>query len=448
MSALPQDIYDIIIDQLCDDKPTLRACSLVDVAWRTTSQKLLHQTIVLRTGLVLSAGDEESLIHGAASDSELQKMSLLLDPSSHLLRYACAIVIRGDHGLTSGYTKHSESLIMPDSSLVSFLDKLNALVLPSLCAVELCDLAWARLSSDLRRELITLISGKSIEEVQLVNCAINFGVQWLRFVGPETRSLRLNEIEMIGDFCAEHEAFVEDETPVSSAPNLADLHIGDLCGKRVMKWILHALEVLGDGDRSLPLTSGEAPLRNRSWRESITTISLPCPANGEGLFDLVEACSSLKSLILTPQDGTLDFPLSKLLHVPTLEYLCIQLLSSRCISWFTRSLKGVNLLTPPSSSHHTDVTQLKGIHVTMWFEIPGAATPRSHTTLPEILVQIQELDDVAASMPNVELHLKMKVSMFKPKNFQQIVEYQRAKKTLIGLRADLKALKLEVDCIA
>ncbi|KAJ8469321.1 hypothetical protein ONZ45_g16934 [Pleurotus djamor] len=426
MPALPQDIYNIIIDKLCDDKPSLRACSLAHTSWRSTSQKLLHQTIALRTGLVLSAGDEES---------ERQKMRRLLDPSCPLLQYARSIVIRGDHGLTSGYTKHSERPPMPTLPLVPFPDELKT---PCLCTVELRDLALTRVGSDLQRRLTKLISRESVKEVRLVNCAVDFGVQWLRFVGPETRGLWLNQVEMIGDFCAEHEASMEDQIPV----NLTDLHIGDLCGKRVMKWILYSPKA--PADRSTPSTANETSLRNRSWGKSILTISLHCPANGEGLFDLVEACSSLKSLILTPQDGTLDFPLSKLLHVPTLEYLCIQPLSSRCISWFTSSLKGVNSLMSPPSSHHTDVTQLKGIHVTTWFKIPGAAAP----TLPETLVQIQGLDDVAASMPHVELHLKMKVSIFKPKSFQQIVEYQRAKKTLIGLRADLKALKLEVEYIA
>ncbi|KAJ8462820.1 hypothetical protein ONZ45_g17800 [Pleurotus djamor] len=290
--TLPQDIVDIIIDNLSDNKSSLKACSLVASAWRSTSQKLLHRTMVFRTSLPLSAGHAVSnASHSPASSSE--KTRLLLGTSFHLLRYARSFIIRGDRN--KGFCRGGNSRPKPqprvsDSSLFVFLWQISSLALPLLSSIELHDLIWTRVDADLRRSLISLLSQGFVKGVSLVNCTIPLGVQWLRFIGPETMSLQLHRITIFDNLSAEQETPITG-IPISSAPKLTDLHFGQLCGSEVIQWILGSLEA-----PSTPSNATTAVLRRRSWHESITTLSLYCCNSMEDLFKLVQTLPGLTTL--------------------------------------------------------------------------------------------------------------------------------------------------------
>ncbi len=81
MSPLNSDIYQYIIDQLWDDRPTLAASSVVARSWRSASQSHLFSTI---------------LVYGYDTVSDnLDTFSEFLDQHPHICRYIRRLEIRG-----------------------------------------------------------------------------------------------------------------------------------------------------------------------------------------------------------------------------------------------------------------------------------------------------------------------------------------------------------------
>ncbi|KAJ8503045.1 hypothetical protein ONZ45_g11197 [Pleurotus djamor] len=437
-STLLQDAYSLIAGYLRNDKASLKACSLVASAWRPSSQRLLHQTMIFRSVLLSGSGEQGP-----------EKIRLLLDASSHLLRYVRTIVIRGchiDHLLKGQHDAPFLGVRPLDPSLAGFLTKLDTLSLPSLIRVELHHLIWTKLKPDLQRELIRLIQTGSVEEVCLVKCIIHIGVQWLRFVGPETRSLQFRQVELIGDFNAEQEASIID-IPVSSAQNLTDLDMGELCGDKANKWMLRSPQAQG-GSIMYP-NSPATMLSSRSWRESLATLSLCCRAEREGplyFLELAWACSNLKKLKLIPLQGVPPtFPLQEISCIPTLQDLTIFHVPSGGLRWLISSLTVIDpLLSPSTTSFITSATNLKAVHIYMWVELTSEAAMRGHIDISEMLEQVRELDGVVAGMPDVEFYMNLWVSANGLRPGPAQIRYEESKKAVVGLKDGVKALKLNV----
>ncbi|KAJ8520688.1 hypothetical protein ONZ45_g2538 [Pleurotus djamor] len=430
-SVLPQDIYDIILDNLRDDKPSLKACSLVASAWRSSSQKLLHRTMVFRTNKPAPAVQDVDGIPALAQG----KTSLLLDMSSHLLQYVRCLVIRGDRisGFRGG-TSRRRQILVPDTSLVGVLEVLRSLMLPSLGSIELSDLIWTKANSGLQLVLLSLLGSRFIKDVSLVRCDIPSDVPWLQFLGPETRRLKLLEVT-ITDSPVTHRETPIDDSPVSSGSSLIQLDIGERCDRSVYQWVLH---------RTTGLKSGATVIQSRSWRENVTTLSLHYRDGTEGLFSLVHAFSGLTTLKFNPQNCVTAFPFYELLCIPSLEYLHILPFSSGRLTWLISSFKPPDSSSSPLTLNRAVQTKSKTVFIDTWVELGRAAAMLSRITLPEILLQVREFDATVAGIPDVEVNLTMTVSTFGVKDSPERIEYEETKKTLVGLRADMKVLRLEV----
>ncbi|KAJ8488299.1 hypothetical protein ONZ45_g14010 [Pleurotus djamor] len=435
-SALPQEIYGIIIANLCDEKPLLKACSLVASTWRIASQKHLHRTIVLWTSLTYpnppkAQYDEYEEQCAVSPASGLGKTRLLLTTSSPLLRYARSIVIRGEciptnRGRSMMPMKPLKTRA-PDPSLVVLLSKIHNLSLPLLTNVELRDLVWTAMDLDLQRALVSLLSGDFIENVTLHGCDIPYGLPWFRFVGPQTRSLTLNGVLILGDTSVLYETSLE-EIPISSASNLTHLSIGQYCSPSVNQWILH----------DTPSSRSQMLLRSGSCRNRLTTLSIHCGlrARAEGLLELVQAYSSLTTLKLNPETCLTHIPFYEILRIPTLQNVVIMPVSSRQIRWLISCFKPSN---PLSSYPFRDVpSKPKTVCIEMSVEssYPGAGLASID------LDTIREFDGVVSNIPNVEVYLRITLSTL---DGPERMQYEETKKTLVGLQADMKALKLEVS---
>ncbi|KAJ8520664.1 hypothetical protein ONZ45_g2549 [Pleurotus djamor] len=391
-----------------------------------------------------------SVLPSGSGEQGPEKTRLLLDVSSHLLRYVRTIVIRGchiDHLLKGQHNAPFLGVRPPDPSLAGFLAKLNTLSLPSLVRVELHHLIWTKLKLDLQRELIRLIQTGSVEEVCLVKCIIHIGVQWLRFVGPETRSLQFRQVELIGDFNAEQEASIID-IPVSSARNLTDLDMGELCGDKANRWMLRSPQAHEGGSIIHP-NAPATLLPIRSWRENLATLSLCCRAEREGPLDFLElawACSNLKKLKLIPLQGVPPtFPLQEISCIPTLQDLTIFHVPSGGLRWLISSLTVIDpLLSPSTTSFITSATNLKTVHIYMWVELTSEAAMRGHIKVPEMLEQVRELDGVVVGMPEVEFYMNLWVSAHGLRPGPAEIRYEESKKAVVGLTDDVKVLKLKV----
>ncbi|KAJ8518413.1 hypothetical protein ONZ45_g4530 [Pleurotus djamor] len=297
-SALPQEIYDIVINYLHDDKQSLKACSLVASAWRPASQKLLHQTLVCRASDIWPLPTETTESSAQSSVRSSEQAHLLLHTSSHLLQYARSLVICEDLAvpLIFGDGIWRPKLRVPDASLVSLLRTIHSLALPSLTSVILRNLIWTAIEPNLQRALILLLHKESIKEVSLVGCAIPSGVRWLWFVGPETKSLKFDELKLFNDLDAELEAPIRDLS-ISSAPNLVNLDIGRVYMGQINEWILRSSNAPGD-HLGLTKTGVHIP----SFRKGVTTLSLRRhhAADVERLCEFIEAFSGLTTLKFNP----------------------------------------------------------------------------------------------------------------------------------------------------
>ncbi|KAJ8520699.1 hypothetical protein ONZ45_g2547 [Pleurotus djamor] len=430
---LPQEILDIIIHVLGDDVPTLKSCSLVDSAWRAASQKLLHQTIVLRTTVLLpraGGGGMDSSAQSSALGSE--KVCLLLDTSSHLLRHVRTLVIRGDR-LVSPWRcgNFRPKRRAPDPSLVALLSKFNTLALPLLTSVELRHMTWTEVQPELQDVLILLLSQRFIKKVSLANCGIPSNVRWLKFVGPDVASINLDGLKILDVYNAERSAS-NDDNPMSSGPNLTHLEIGGLyhsSSGQVLKWLLE--------DSSTLPSSQNTVSPGRSWRESVTTLSLHCRTGLQGVAELFQTCSRLTTLKLDNHGFLSTIPLDDIMHIPTLNYLHFMPLPVVHIPWFLPFFKTINL--PQLASSSLIPTQSKTIHLNMWMD-----SERTPISLPNLSIQIRALDEVAVNLYNVEVNLTLTMLTSRSKNDCQRIEYEAAKATLVGLCADLKALKFQV----
>ncbi|KAJ8520698.1 hypothetical protein ONZ45_g2544 [Pleurotus djamor] len=422
LSVLPQDIYDIIIDNFRDDRPSLKTCSLVASAWRSPSQRLLHRTMVFLTTMYLptvQGVDGTPSVQIPASSQ--RKTWLLLNTSSHLLQYVRCLSIHGDP--CEGLFRGRERVPYLDLSLVVFLEKLRTLVLPLLVNIELRNLTWTNADTDLQCALVSLLCGRFIKDVLLFGCSIPSNIPWLRFIGPQTRSLKLTDVTMINDPITERNAPVDDP-PISSGSSLIELDIGEECGPPVGQWILHC------APSSKPTSC--------SWRESVATLSLHCRYGMENASEFFQAFSGLTTLKFSPYNRETSFPFHDLLQIPTLEFLHIRSFPPDELSWILPSFK------PPdsrsTSSHRTVPTKLKVVLLEVWVE---NYTPVDLSfTLPTMDTQIREFDEVVASFPNVQVNLTITVSTFEVKDGPERVEYEETKKTLAELWTDLKALKL------
>ncbi|KAJ8488303.1 hypothetical protein ONZ45_g14011 [Pleurotus djamor] len=242
-SALPQDIYDDILDHLRDDERSLKACSLVASAWRPLSQRHLHRTMVFWSGLPLPIRRNALSNRHSTSISSSEKTDLLLETSSHLLQYVRTIIIRGERFrsrvIRRGPTHIPKASCAPDPSLVFLLGKISTLALPLLSSLELRDLKWTTVDVDLRHVLLSLLAGDIIKNVTIHGCAIPHFVPWMRFVGAQTRSFKLHGVEIIDDITAKCKCdiSIEDNLP----PNLADLDV-TCFDPDLAKWILHPSE--------------------------------------------------------------------------------------------------------------------------------------------------------------------------------------------------------------
>ncbi|KAJ8503050.1 hypothetical protein ONZ45_g11198 [Pleurotus djamor] len=435
MSLGSQDIYARIANNLRDDKESLKACSLVASAWRPSSQRLLHQTMVFRSVLPLPGAKEDPTAKGP------EKTRRLLDTSAHLLQYVCTIILRGDHvdAFWSCRVQTSCPRICPqDPSLAGFLGKLNTLELPSLSHIELHDLTWTKLKPDLQRELVSLLSGRYAENVALFNCVIHYGIQWTRFTGPATITLKFKGVTLVGDFSAEHETPIID-IPLSSAPNLIYLDTMKLHGNGMEKWIL--LSPKASGDPSVSSTPNTP-----SWRESVAVLALRCHANnGEGppqFVELIRACPNLVDLTLTSQSAVPTFPFDEITRIATLESLTIEPISPGSISWLISSVKAINPRPSSASGRFASiVVNLKNVDIYTWVEV---TTKDMRSAIPELLRQVRELDDaVMTRLPNVKFNLSIQVVARGMDREPTWALYNETMKTLGGLKDDMKALTLE-----
>ncbi|KAJ8520700.1 hypothetical protein ONZ45_g2546 [Pleurotus djamor] len=450
-SALPQDVYDNVIDHLRDDKPTLKACSLVTSAWSRTSHKHLHRTMVFCTSLPSPEPTDnvQPVLHRAPRPANTD---LLLGISSHLLLYARSIIIRGELLESWGgcicYTSKPPKTRAPDPSLVILLENIHMLALPSLVSVELRDLVWTGLEADLQHALISLLSGGIIQHVKLAGCDIPVSVPWLRFVGPQTRSLKLREVAIItvDDPSAKHETSIGD-LPLPLGPKLINLEVGSLFPSETIKWILHPPKDTADSNDSLSL---KTTTPSRSWRDSLSILSIYWPLSMDGLFEMFQACTHLTTLrmILQEEDGDIS-PLSELLRIPMLEHLHIILISSDEFHVLISSFEEINANSPSSTLHcmipiTLGVTKSKTILVNMSDDM-HLQTPMDMPALLEFLEEIKALDNVVARFSYLEVGLTMKSSMLRLKDRFGTIEYEQAMLLLGRLQAGLKALKLEVD---
>ncbi|KAJ8488302.1 hypothetical protein ONZ45_g14012 [Pleurotus djamor] len=428
-SVLPQDIYDIIIDNFRDAKPSLKACSLVASAWRSPSQKLLHRKMFFRTTIYsprVQAVDGTPSVQSPALGQG--KTWLLLNTSSHLLQYVRSFTIRGDriHGFRCGtFSGRHEEVRNLDPCLIDLLENLKTQVPPLLGSVELCDLTWTNADTDLQRALFALLRGRFIKDVSLVRCGIPSSIPWLRFIGPQTRSLKLIEVAIINDPITERETSVDD-TSISSGSSLTELVIGEECGPPVRQWIL--------------CCAPNSKSKSFSWRESVSTLSLQCCYEMKDPSEFIQAFSGLTTLKFNPYDCITSFPFHDLLHIPTLEFLHILSFPSDEMSWILPSFKPPD--SQSTSSHRTVPTKSKVVLLEMWVDNYAAAD--LSVTLPTMDTHIREFDEVVASIPNVQVNLTITVSTFEVKDGPERVEYEETKKTLAGLWTNLKALKLVV----
>ncbi|KAJ8488300.1 hypothetical protein ONZ45_g14009 [Pleurotus djamor] len=449
-SALPQDVYDNVIDHLRDDKPTLKACSLVTSAWSRTSQKHLHRTMVFCTSLPSPEPTDnvQPVLHRAPRPANTD---LLLGISSHLLLYARSIIIRGELLESWGgcicYTSKPPKARAPDPSLVILLEKIHTLALPSLTSVELHDLVWTGLEVDLQHALISLLSGGFIQHVKLAGCDIPISVPWLRFVGPQTKSLKLREvvITMVEDSSAEHETSIGD-MPLSSVPNSIDLEIGSLFPSDTIKWILHPPEDLVDSNNPLgPKTT----IPSHSWRDSLSTLWIYWPPSMEGLFEVFQTYSCLTTLKVMPHEDGDTSPLSDLLRIPTLEYLHISLLDYEQMPLVTSFFKEMDinsLSATPTHTVHTIPTKykLKVVFIDVADDTDMTNSPLDLFVLLKLPGVIKELNNLVARIPYLEVRLTLRLSMFSFQGGYGSEEYEQMKLHLGHLWTILTALKLEV----
>ncbi|KAJ8515240.1 hypothetical protein ONZ45_g7328 [Pleurotus djamor] len=420
----PQEIYAIVIANLHDDKPSLEACSLVASSWRGISQALLHQTMVFRTTvlkreLTLDVGDEPG-----AQSSALRTHSLL-NTSAHLLRHARCLIFRGNRATAprSWMAPRAGVCCAPDPSLAPFLRKLSTLELPLLANIELLNLTWSLTHRDIRRALISLISQAPISEVRLDHCAIPFHVPFLAFVGPQTKLLRLESVMIRGD----GQGTSVEDIPVLSGAKLIHLDLDGHFLPNLGQWILQSRE--GSGNSSTSTTTG---LHSRSWHERITTLTSRYLIVMDGL---VQALSNLTTLKLHAARGLIFFPFDEILRIPTLEYLHILSLPAESISHLLSSFETILLSRLPAASPTLSTAKkYKTICVHTYAMIP-------RITLPELLLQIHALDELVASLRNVEVKLLMTLLVSELTDDHQGVGCEA---TLVGLQPQLKALKLEL----
>ncbi|KAJ8515358.1 hypothetical protein ONZ45_g7192 [Pleurotus djamor] len=420
-TPIPQDVYDLVIDALRDDKFSLEACSLVASAWRAASQKLLYRAIVLRTSQSSPRPFSDGRRNSLSSIPYRENRTLfLLDMPARLLQCVRTFIIRGDRG------RYRDEYEGPDPFLADFLGKISTQMFPSLTGVELRDLEWTCTRPSLRRALITLVSRRYIKGVSLVDCRIPFDVQWLRFVGPETRSLRL---EGILPAMTDHDTSI-DNIPILAASNLISLDLGEVKTREISRWILRSSKT--------PRNAGEPSDSVLRSLQSITTLSLQCY---EGFLELVQACSGLESLKLTLLGYTL-VPLDLIMRIPTLEYLHVSALSPEELPWIISTLKTVYF--SPASLHHISSAAVTK-NMSIFLELSGTfivSTPERHPfTLTLILDQLRDLDDMVAILRNVEVSLKMAVATFDPADSRQSYKHEGTMVTLLWLRAHLKALE-------
>ncbi|KAJ8469319.1 hypothetical protein ONZ45_g16933 [Pleurotus djamor] len=334
----------------------------------------------------------------------------------------------------------------PDPSLVILLGNIHSLALPSLIAsIELRNLIWTAMDPNLQHALFSLISSDFIKDVTLYGCEIPYGVPCLRFVGPQTTSLTLEGVSNSGNRSSLSDVTPMEDIPLSSAPNLTTLTIRNWGSSTYSssEWIAH-------GVRSS--TSWTTALRNCSWHNNVKTLSLRSQADAPALFNFVrtfQGLTTFKFAPVYPEARTVPFPFHEVLSLPTLEYLHILSLPSSSIVWLTNSFKPSTLQFP--SPYHTNLENLKIIHIDMRYAWRCTALIQwnlfaaiQHHPLPDLLRDIQVFDDVVASIPGVECYLKITLLNIRPGNGPEMIEYEEAKKTLVDLQADLKALKLQV----
>ncbi|KAJ8519095.1 hypothetical protein ONZ45_g3914 [Pleurotus djamor] len=411
--VFPQDLVDSIIDNLRDDIPSLRQCSLVSSAWRSTAQRELHRTIILKISLTKSQGSRFS-----------NRINHLLGPSLHLLQHARTLVIcwRADVDPEDYPQKTRE-----EPSLITFLKKLNSPTLPQLSCLELRNIIWGSVNKNLRYAFLRAISSEAIHQVRLIHCGLPSNLPWLRFVGPETRKITLSCLIFLPDDAVS----LEDarQLPLHSVPKLTILKMQAFWGRTsgMVNWILRP-----PSHDTSSLTADDTPgLRKRASLKHVTTLSFTGDRESIPLFDeITQACPSLTTLKFKPwlfnstTNGGTGPLFPNLARSASLQSLHIHGLWTDSFPWLASSIKTLSTWSSPEK--------------TIAINMKTQQTVTTLSTENALLKQVRNLDAVIIdAVPGAQVSLTLTLA--------SITDDFELLKTAFGNdQARLSALKVQI----